>query len=453
MKHFLSMGLKNKFLIVVFSSVFGGITAWACFTPEQMPDLTAMHPELNFEAVLHAHMGTRGTYRAPAGGASCIDGMADQFPCSNIDLVSSIALSDIGGGAGSDSWGWEDPQTGIEYAIIGRSNGVAFISLENPESPLFLGNLARPAGTVSNVWSDIKTFANHAYMVADNAGPHGIQIFDLTQLRDVTTTPVTFTETADFHGFQEAHNIVINEESGFAYIVGSEACNGGLYMVDLNDPTVLSFEGCFASDGYTHDAQCVTYKGPDADYAGKEICLASNVDTLTIVDVSDKANPVLVARGSYTGEEYIHQGWLTSDHRYFVMDDELDESRNAHNTRTYVWDMHDLDAPVVTGFYEADGPAIDHNQYTNANYTYQANYRRGLRILRLADLGSAKLEEVAYFDTFPNSDGNGFSGAWNVYPYYNSGLVMISDINLGFILVRPNPDSVDEVFSNDFETT
>lgn len=450
------MDLKRSNLIqsvLVLAVVSAG--AWACFTPDRADILALTHPDPDFvNMARHSHDPNVIPYFGPAGETPCVDGFADIFPCSNISLLSHLPLPEIGGtgSSGSDSWGWEDPQTGIEYAIVGRSTGVAFVSLEDPVNPVYLGTLDRPAGVSESVWSDIKVYQDHAFMVADNAGPYGMEVFDLTQLRDVANPPVNFTATANYNGFNEAHNIAINETSGFAYATGGDTCSGGLHMVDISVPTLPAFVGCFSSDGYTHDVQCVTYNGPDTEHAGDEVCIASNEDTVTVVNVSDKANPQQLARMGYAGEGYTHQGWLTGDQRYFVVDDELDENFFGHNTRTYVWDMSDLDNPVLNGFTEAAGSSIDHNQYTLGNYTYQANYRRGLRILRFSDPNNAELEEVAYFDTFPTGDGNGFSGAWNVYPFFDSGVVLISDFNRGFFLVRPNPDVVAEIFTESFES-
>jgi len=146
-----------------------------------------------------------------------------------------------------------------------------------------------------------------------------------------------FSETAHYNDNSSAHNIVINEESGFASIVGAagiNSCNGGLHMVDINNPTNPVFTGCFANDGYTHDAQCVVYNGPDIDHSGKEICVNSNEDTVTVVDVSDKSNPVQLSRISYSGSGYTHQVWLTKDQNFFLLGDELDELDFGHNTRT-----------------------------------------------------------------------------------------------------------------------
>jgi hypothetical protein len=208
-------------------------------------------------------------------------------------------------------------------------------------------------------------------------------------------------------------------------------------MVDIRQPTSPRSAGCFADDGYTHDVQCVIYGGPDGDHTGKEICFAANEDTLTIVDVTDKELPVAISRTSYPGVGYTHQGWLSGDHRFFLSDDESDETGRGHKTRTYIWDLRDLDAPELTGTYEAETEAIDHNQYIRGRHTYQANYRAGLRILELTNPGAGKIKERALFDVYPADDETGFNGSWSVYPYFVSGIVVVSSIESGLFVVRP----------------
>ena len=70
-------------------------------------------------------------------------------------------------------------------------------------------------------------------------------------------------------------------------------------MIDISNPLVPGNAGCFSADGYAHDAQCVVYNGPDAAHQGGEICFNANEDTLTIVDVANKAAPVQLSRTGY----------------------------------------------------------------------------------------------------------------------------------------------------------
>ena len=370
-------------------------------------------------------------------GQPCVNGMAGFYPCDNIDLLSFMPLSQIGGGNGNDIWGWTDPQTDKEYALMGRTSGTSFIDISDPYNPVYLGNL--PTQSSNSTWRDIKVYNNHAFIVSEASG-HGMQVFDLTQLRNVFNPPTTFSPTAHYNQFGPAHNIVINEDSGFAYVVGARntgtTCAGGLHMINIQNPTSPTFAGCFSEDGYTHDAQCVIYNGPDNRYKGQEICLNANENTVTIVDVTDKSDPMMVSRTGYAGHGYTHQGWLTEDHRYFLVDDELDEMQNSYNTRTYVWDVSDLESPFLTGFHDGRTQAIDHNLYIVNDKVYQANYRSGLNILRIVDLDQAELEEFGYFDIFPSSNSASFNGAWSNYPFFNSGVIIVSGIEQGLFVLK-----------------
>jgi choice-of-anchor B domain-containing protein len=379
------------------------------------------------------------------GETPCVGGTAGTYQCSNVDLLSFIPLANLspsGTVRASSLWGWTDPVTSREYALIGMRDRTTFVDITDGGNSFVIGWLPSHTGTSS--WRELKSYNNHAFIVSDSNGNHGIQIFDLTQLRNYQTPPVTpiaFTETAHYGGAGSIHNIWINEESGYAYAVGTASgtttCSGGLHMVNVQNPTNPTFAGCFASDGYTHDVDCMIYDGPDADYQGREICVGSNTDTVTIVDVTNKAAPVQISRTGYTGRGYTHQSSFTPDLNYMVVDDELDEQNFGHNARTYVWDMRNLDAPVLVDYDESTQPNIDHNQYIVGDYLYQANYRAGLRVQSTSDIANGELTEVGFFDIYPQDNNASFNGAWNVYPFFDSGSVLISGIEQGLFVLRP----------------
>ncbi len=383
-----------------------------------------------FEAARH---GPRDL--AARGLTPCVGGFAGPYPCDQIDLMSFVPLSDFSGAnSTNDIWGWTDPLDGSEYAILGLDTGTAFIDVSNPVAPVYLGRL--PTQTANSIWRDIKVYQNHAFVVSEAAN-HGMQVFDLTRLRSVVSPPVIFTTDAHYNGFGSAHNVAINEDSGFAYGVGTGTCSGGLHMVDISTPTSPSNAGCFSSDGYTHDAQCVIYNGPDASYSGNEICFNSNEDTLTIVDVTNKASPVQLSRTGYAGSGYTHQGWLTEDHSYFLLSDELDETTFGHNTRTRIWDVTDLDFAAVIGIYDGPNASIDHNLYILNGYVYESNYTSGLQILNASDVSNGNLSQLAFFDTYTPSNAASYDGTWSNYPYFDSGIVVVSGIDEGLFVLQP----------------
>jgi len=366
----------------------------------------------------------------------CVDGFANGYPCDGFDLMSEIPVDELGGpGAeGNDSWGWTDPETGKEYALIGTSTSAAFVDVSEPSNPIFLGRL--PTATVNSSWRDIKTYNNFAFIVSEAPG-HGMQVFDLTRLRNVENPPVTFTANATYTGFGSAHNIVINEDSGFAYAVGSDTFNGGPHFVNIQSPTSPTAAGGYADDSYSHDAQVVTYNGPDSDYTGKEILIGSNANEVVIVDVTDKNAPVQISTIGYNNIGYTHQGWFTEDMVYFLLGDETDEIDFGVNSRTIVFDCSDLDNPSFHMEYLGPTGAIDHNGYVVGNTFYIANYTAGLRAVDISNIASGVMVESGSFDTYIPDNSTSFHGAWNIYPFFASGNIIVSDIEGGMLVVKP----------------
>ncbi|HEX8723444.1 MAG TPA: choice-of-anchor B family protein [Pyrinomonadaceae bacterium] len=393
----------------------------------------------------------------------CVNGKAGTFPCDNVDLAAFLPVADIDGtdAAGvtaNDIWGWTDPQTDREYALVGLSNGVAFVDVTNPTAPVYLGNLPRPASASDSLWRSVKVYRDHLFAVSE-APESGLQVFDLTQLRGVTT-PKTFAETARYNNFSRAHTIAVDEETGFAYVAGSRPAAGrtpgvdtcldrvadgtgdfdgrGLHIVDIRNPAAPAFAGCVDNDGYTHETECVIYRGPDAPYWGREVCFNANEDTLTIVDVTDKAAPRQLSRTTYAGVGYTHQGWLTGDHARFLLDDELDEQQQSlPKNRTFIWDVSDLDHPFVQAVHQGSTPSIDHNLYVRGPHAFQSNYRSGLRVVDVRNAAAANISEAGFFDIYPVDDLALFNGSWGNYPYFSSGTVIVSGIEQGLFVLRP----------------
>jgi choice-of-anchor B domain-containing protein len=377
------------------------------------------------------------------GQTPCNNGMAGPYPCNGYDLQSQLSLSTFNAGAGNDSWGWTDPQTGTEYVLMGLDNGTGFVDISDPVNPVYLGKL--PTHTTSSSWRDVKVYNNYAFVVSE-AGGHGMQVFDLTRLRNVTNPPQTFTEDAHYGGFGSAHNIVINEDSGYAYAVGTSNYNGGPQFINIQDPLNPVGEGGFGMDFYSHDAQVVTYNGPDADYVGREILIGSNESFVSIVDITDKSNPQGISTISYSNVVYTHQGWFTEDQKYFILGDEIDEITYGFNTKTVVFDFTDLDNPQLHFDYYGPTPAVDHNGYVLGDTYYLANYRAGMRAIDISNIDGESFTETGFFDTYPNSNGASTSGAWNVYPYFISGNIVISDISRGLFIVKSSTlDTVDPI--------
>jgi choice-of-anchor B domain-containing protein len=397
--------------------------------------------------------------RVVAGEVACQDGQAGVWECNEVNLLSYLPVTELSGDGtrglrSNDNWGWEDPETGRKYALVGLTDRSSFVDITDPANPRVVGILMMTEGANGSAWRDLKTFADHVFIVSDAAGPHGMQVFDLTRLRAHTDgPPVFFDPDLVYDRVASAHNVVINEEIGHAYIVGAggggETCGGGLHIVDINDPRNPTFAGCFSDvgtgrsgTGYTHDAQCVVYQGPDTPWVGRALCFGSNETALSIADVTDPANPVPIANASYPSVAYSHQGWLSEDHRWFYMNDELDEIGGlVDRTRTIIWDVSDLGDPQVAGEFFSSEQASDHNLYIVGDLMYQSNYKAGLRVIDISD--PVQPVEVGFFDTVPYGDNSpGTSGAWSNFPFFRDGTVISTGGAEGLFILRPTVGGV-----------
>lgn len=398
--------------------------------------------------------------------AICIDGFAKipgtdyEYSCLNYDLMGRVTLEEMDAEAGNDCWGWTDSTTGREYAIMGVNNGTSFIDITDSTSPQYLGKL--PTSTVDSSWRDMKVYNDHVYIVSE-AGDHGLQVFNLANLRGIDSEQVFSADYTD-KSFGQAHNIAINEDSGYAYIAGART--KGIYALNLSNPLAPKLELEGSQFGYSHDAQIVNYKGPDQDHFGKEIYIGSNENKVDIVDVTDKSEPKLISTFLYD-HQYTHQAWLTDDHKYALLGDELDEVDSNYElkadakTRTVIIDLSDLDKPSLHHDYEAETKAIDHNGYVKGTEFFLASYTAGLRVLDILNIDQKSISEIGFFNTFidhndsglpnsttvksqdPDGDHSGkkgnssaFNGAWSVYPFFKSENIIISDINSGLYIVK-----------------
>ena len=371
---------------------------------------------------------------AEPGSAKCVNGKAAEFPCKDIDLLAHIQPTGPAGGGISDVWGWVDPETKKEYAVVGGSGGVRFFDVSKPTEPTFVGRMVGQAGLP---WVEMEILNDHVYVVCD-LQPCGLQIFDLNRLRGPETTlPVLRPDVVLPIG--AFHSIASNPETNHIFLNGAVPTVGTPFIFDVSQPLAPVPVGWMGDDGYTHDSLCPTYNGPDRRFKKHEICFNFNEDTVTIYDVT--ANPLMpeqLARETYKNASYTHSGALTKDQAYLISTDEGDEQDHAIPSTLYIWDVRKLTAPKMIGTFTGNSLSIDHNIYSEQDALYHANYVNGFRILDLKNASKAKLEEVAWFDTVPTSDAPEFRGAWAAYPYLPSGNVLVGDMGGALFVLRPH---------------
>ncbi len=435
---------KRRRMTAAIAAAVGCLVAMSTQPVVAHPTHDGSGKEAGFDLVLE-DVSPGGVPMERLSDIRCEDQMAGIFPCHKTDLKAFVPLGEMDSIWSNDIWGWTDPQTDREYALVGLYEGTSFVDVTNPSNPTVLGML--PSHTKGSVWRDIKVYDDHAYVISEAAG-HGMQVFDLTRLRGVTGKQ-TWTEDGWLGGFGHAHNLALNEDTGHAYIVGAvrdtTACpgvDGGPIIVDLADPKNPAIEGCYGADGYTHDVHCVVYHGPDSDYTGREICSASNEDTVTVLDATDPGDVKMLARVPYETASYTHQGWFTEDHQYFLMGDELDElTGEVAETTTYIFDMNDLDDPQLIGTGSSGLKSIDHNIFIKDKVIYESNYTSGLRMFDSYKLDQGRMKQIGWFDTYPVDDDTYFAGTWSNYPYFDSGIVVMTGVEEGLFVLKPRVKS------------
>lgn len=378
----------------------------------------------------------------------CVNGtVLDLYPCENVELLSHLPNSQFDGLVTSDIWGWTDSLDGSEYVLLCQYSGIWFIDVTQPMSPIVLGSMPTSGSGSGSTWRDVKVVGNKAYVVTE-LPQSGLQVFDLTRLRDVTNPPEILSQNSQIGGFSHAHNLVAHEPSQTLYVCGASN-QPGLIIYQHHDDGLPQLLGSYNESGYIHDAQVVVYQGPDSAHVGKRLAFTANENYIAILDVDDPSDVSLLATAAPDVIGFIHQGWLSADHAYFFVGDETDEINGlVDHTTTLIFDVQDLDNPVFIGSWSHEMAVSDHNMYTRGPWLYQSNYKAGFRMLDATGSADLMLDEVAYFDSYPTNNNAGFEGSWSNYPYFESGTIAIADMQQGLFLIRTTMLRVEPFFSS-----
>lgn len=366
----------------------------------------------------------------------CLGGLINGvWPCDQVELLAQVPNTDTGGLNANDLWGWTDPEDGREYVLLGKRDGTWFIEVTDPSMPRVVGEL--PAtGLANSLWRDIKVVGHHMVVVSE-AVQSQLQVFDLTRLRDHTSIgpPIPFSTDTLLGGFSKAHNVAVQPEDSLVFVCGPNAIEG-LLVYDFSQPGAPQLMGSW-SESYIHDAQVVTYTGPDPDHQDKRIVAACAADAVRFLDASDPADIVEISAVAPDPFGYVHQGWFTQDQGHFLMGDEGDEGEGlVDGTTTYILDVDDLDNPEVVLAQDLGTNGTDHNLYTRGPWVHQSNYADGYRLFRFDPQDSVALAPAAFFDTQPELSAPGFAGSWSNYPFFDSGTIAVADQGEGLFLLR-----------------
>ncbi|MCC6939386.1 MAG: choice-of-anchor B family protein [Flavobacteriales bacterium] len=335
----------------------------------------------------------------------------------NISLVGQLDHQALHNSDLSNIWGYTD-ETGIEYALIGvngtgasNPGGISVVSLEDPSNPQEIFFFAGP----TSIWREIKVWNDHAYMTTE-AENGGIVIVDLSPLPQSTNLPaIAWTDPS----WSTAHSLFI-DENGRLYLHGANRGNGGVIMYDLTQDPMDPVEVGSYDPYYCHDS-----------FARGDTLYAAHIydGFFSIVDVSDPSAPVQLGVHA-TPNNFTHNTWLDASGNYLFT---TDERTNAYVGAYDVSDPTDINEVDRLRSDNGSG-AIPHNTYWLNDYVVTSYYTFGVVIYDASD--PHNMVEVGNYDTSPFS-GDGFNGAWGVYPFFDSGLLIISDIEGGLFVLGP----------------
>lgn len=329
----------------------------------------------------------------------------------------------------NDIWGYTDDE-GREYAIIGSSQNIHIVDVTDPDNVV---EISRIPGGQSTIWRDFKTYKDRIYAVSDNTS-EGLIIIDASDLPN--SASVTY-QSSEF--FTQCHNIYIDENDGWIYVVGSNSRRNGLIVLDvsenLDDPQQIYSEDL--PGGYIHDI-----------YVQDRIAYASHGFTgLFVYDLTNINEVDLVASIQTNG--FNHSSWLTDDCRHVIYAEEVPfgidlgviDVTNMKNGEIEI--INTFKFPLLAPDHTDVTP---HNPYIIDTTLVVSYYEDGTQVFNIADVQNPK--PLAYYDTFNNSQYNGTDGNWGTYPYLPSGNIISSDVRTGlYVFTIDNYDlsSVDFV--------
>jgi choice-of-anchor B domain-containing protein len=392
--------------------------------------------------------------------AICVQGMAGQFPCRNLDFQSQVSLAQFSSQpvSAANVWGFVDLNDDREYAVVGLRNGTAIVEVTDPANP-------REVVTIpgnSSPWREVKVYqvfdagANRwrafAY-VATEAANSGIQVIDMSGLPQTAGLASTNTDTGSQHtlyvsNVDYATNAALPGMTPVLYVAGSNLNGGSWRAYSLANPGFPQHLGSAPTTRYMHDstsfvvsdartAQCAPGHNPC------EVLVDFNVEAVELWDVTNKTQPVLLGTGTNPNNRYIHSGWPTANATHLIFHDELEEIQLGLPTRIYTLDLANLDAPTVRVSHTGPTSTTDHNGYVHGTSYYVSHYRRGVVVYDAANPNA--LVEIAHFDNYvaPSTNSAGTDGTWGVYPFLPSGNLLVSDIENGLFVLRDQTRTLD----------
>lgn len=341
-----------------------------------------------------------------------LNGTSGIFSQVNVDSVSHINYRQLHDADLNDVWGYTDSQ-GREYVLVGTTKGTSVVDITIPENPV---EVHWEPGAQS-IWRDLSSWQQYAYVTTEAAS--GLLILDLGSLPDASGITASYYTGPAGSQWASAHTLFI-DANGYAYIFGSNRGNGGVIILDVHTDPLHPMEVGVFDNWYCHDGYVLN----DTMY------LAHISDGfMSMVDVTDKANPVLLGT-QHTTNNFTHNVWTTPDGNFGFTTDEVSGAYIGSYDLTDPANIRQLDQ-----IQSSPGKGVvPHNAHVRGDFLITSYYSDGIVIHDISR--PANLVEVGNYDTYPGQT-TGFEGCWGVFPFFPSGLIAATDISEGLFILRP----------------
>ena len=313
----------------------------------------------------------------------------------------------------NDVWGMTTPD-GKEYAICGERLGVSILDATNPRSVKRVGWFTAPGGSSVYTWRDYTSLGRFFYAVSEHY--RGIRVFEMQA--NGTPRDHGYVQTSTI---TSAHNIRCDPATGYLYVVGGN--NRGLAIFDASqNPANPRFLAIW-NTSYVHDA-CIR--------RGKAYVCNGRAYQTRILDIT---NPTSISQigTCRTQAGYNHAAWVADDDKLLCVTDEI--ARNGVTPHMTVWDISNPSRPVKKGDYDPGGGAIAHNVFVIGRTAFLSYYIHGFHKDDLANPSTPT--KVAGYSTSTRTTP-GYYGAWGCFPFQDSGVVYVSDMQNGFYAIQVN---------------
>jgi choice-of-anchor B domain-containing protein len=307
---------------------------------------------------------------------------------------------------------------GNEYALCGASQGLSIVDVTTPATPVQVVQIPN----VVDLWKEIKVYKGFAYVTTEGNGG-ALQIVDMRGLPN-TNLPYHyyFGDGAIANQLSTVHALHIDTTKGYCYLFGSNIGQGGAVVLDLNaDPYNPTYVGEYQQNGYVHDG----YVDNDTLYAGHIYA-----GFFAVVDMTNKTAPVVLATQT-TPTAFTHNVWLSDDRKFLFTTDENTNSYLAAYDISNLNNIQEVDRMQCT----PGSGSVVHNTHILHNWAVTSWYKDGFNIVDVTR--PHNLVEVGRYDTYSGT-GNGFEGAWGVFPFLPSGTIVVSNIDEGLFVLSPD---------------